>query len=253
MIFNSLLIRKNFDDWMLEATLNAVFEYNRPMGNIAGHLVSDVLQAWLVGFGDELHSVIDRAVIWLQKAIVEDEDFGTSRDFHRLTLHWSAALGLWMRDGELDVSSWSRACQFCALSMTDSDVYSKSQISRDGLDDFMALCILAGEYGLAIAEFEKFYGPKQVSLTRVLRPREFAYALCLYKIGHDVGRSMLIDAGRKLLKANLEEHWMGAGQYRRAATWLLIVHLEDCRNCPPRELICKAYDDMPNVVRPVFV
>jgi hypothetical protein len=106
-------------------------------------------------------------VIWLQKALVEDEDFGTSRDFHRLTLHWSVALGLWMRDGELDVSSWSRACQFCALSMTDSDVYSKSQISRDGLDDFMALCILAGEYGLAIAEFEKYYGPKQVSLKLV--------------------------------------------------------------------------------------
>jgi hypothetical protein len=31
----------------------------------------------------------------------------------------------------------------------------------------MALCILAGEYGLAIAEFEKYYGPKQVSLKLV--------------------------------------------------------------------------------------
>ena len=253
MIFNPILIRKNLDDWMLEATLNARFEDNRPMGNIAGHLISDVLQAWLVGFGDELHPVVDRAVIWLQKAIVEDEDFGTSRDFHRLTLHWSVALGLWMRDGQLDLASWKKACQFCGLSMGDSDVYSKSQISREALDDFMALCILAGEYDLAIAEFEKYYGPKQVSMKRVLRPREFAYALCLYKTSRSNDRDVLMDAGRKLLKDNLEEHWIGAGQYRRAATWLLIVHLEDGCNSPPREIICKAYDDMPNVMRPVFV
>lgn len=253
MIFNPLLMRKNFDDWMFEATLNATFENNRPMGNIAGHLISDVLQAWLVGYGDELHSVIERALIWLEKAIVEDEDFGTSHDFHRLTLYWSVALALWMRDGQLDVASWSKARQFCGLSMIDPDVYSKSQVSRDGLDDFMALCILAGEYDVARAEFEKYYGAKQVSLKRALRPREFAYLLCLHKTGSNTDRDMLIDAGRKLLKANLEEDWIGAGQYRRAATWLLIVHLEDCNNCSPRELICKAYEDMPNVVRPVFV
>lgn len=252
MIFNPLLMRKNFDDWMLEATLNAVFEDKRPMGNIAGHLINDVLQGWLVGFGNDLFPVIDRALVWLQRAIVEDEDFGTSRDFHRLTLHWSAALGSWMQNGQVNMTSWSAARHFCGLSMTDTNVYSKSQASRDALDNFMALCILAGEFDIAIAKFEEYYGEKPISLRRSLQPREFAYAFCQHRIGNDVDRVALMDAGRKLLKSNLEQHWIGEGQYRRAATWLLIMHLDDCSNCQPRELICKAYDDMPNVVRPEF-
>jgi hypothetical protein len=249
MIFNPLLMRKNFDDWMLEATLHAVFENERPMGNVAAHLVNDILQGWLVGFGDELNPVINRALLWLEHAIVEDEDFGTSRNFHRLTLHWAAAVCKWMKTAQLDVNSWKEAREFCGLSMAEPDVYSTSQVSRDALDDFMALCILAGEYDIAKEEFEKYYGVKTVSLKRTLRPREFAYSLCLQQHGDETDLLMLMDAGRKVLKANLEERWLGAGQFIRAATWLIIVHSQDCQKHLPRALIYKAYDDMPNVSR----
>ena len=54
---------------------------------------------------------------------------------------------------------------------------------------------------------------------------EFRCALCLQKLGRArFGENDLSEAGQRMLRANLEETWLGDGQYERAATWLKIVY-----------------------------
>ena len=56
-----------------------------------------------------------------------------------------------------------------------------------------------------------------------------------------------------MLQANLEETWLGAGQYTRAATWLKIVYWDRDQTLAPLATILKAYDNMPNVPLPDFM
>ena len=56
-----------------------------------------------------------------------------------------------------------------------------------------------------------------------------------------------------MLQANLEEAWLGGGQFLRAATWLKIVYRHYDKSLTPLEVVLKAYDNMPNVPRPDFV
>ena len=87
----------------------------------------------------------------------------------------------------------------------------------------------------------------------MLKPREFGYALCLHRARSQFEEEELFEAGRRMLQANLEETWIGAGQNMRAATWLKIVYWHHDESLTPLQVILKAYDNMPNVIRPDFV
>lgn len=133
--------------------------------------------------------------------------------------------------------------------------YSSSQIIRDGLlDDFMAFAFQAGKFEQGISEYEKHLVPKVPSLKKALKPRDFAYALCLHRAGrHIFDEADLLSSGRKMLQAHLQETWLGHGQYLRAATWLKIVYWRHDPSLTPLQTVLKAYDDMPKVPRPDFV
>lgn len=133
--------------------------------------------------------------------------------------------------------------------------YSSSQIVRDGLlDDFMAFAFQAGQFEQGIVEYEKHLVPKVPSLKKALKPRDFAYALCLHRAGrHIFDEPDLLSSGRKMLQAHLQETWLGRGQYLRAATWLKIVYWHHAPSMTPLQTVLKAYDDMPKVPRPDFV
>lgn len=94
---------------------------------------------------------------------------------------------------------------------------------------------------------------RPISLKKVLKPREFGYALCLHRARGQFDEEELFEAGRRMLQANLEETWIGAGQNMRAATWLKIVYWHRDESLTPLQVILKAYDNMPNVIRPDFV
>ncbi len=59
-------------------------------------------------------------------------------------------------------------------------------------------------------------------------------------------------AAHKTLAARLDERWLGAGQYIRAATWLAAIYKFHQPGLSPLETLLRAYDDMPKVVRPAF-
>ena len=248
--FNPIPFRKNFEEWALEAAITSAYNSADPMGNIAAAELEEVICGWLVGITHEFIPVIPRLIEWLDRRIFEDEEFGQNREFHRLTMHWARALGLWMRDNVNDRSAWDRARINAKASMV-LGVWSKNDMATLALDDYLALCYQAEQDSEAITAYEACYGNKPISLKKVLKPREFAYALCLQRTGQPFDKNALLEAGRKMLRANLEENWLGGGQYARAATWLKIVYWHLDPTLTPVQTVHKAYDDMPNVPRPV--
>jgi len=140
------------------------------------------------------------------------------------------------------------------------------EVVRSGLDDYLAFCFLSGYedegFEAGVEMYERWTGKKDVELSGTLKPREFALALCLYFTGQrKFDDDSLHRAGRRMLQANLQGEWLGNGQYIRAATWLYIVHrFRDLYDAPaddppptPRQVILKAYEDMPKVPKPDFV
>ncbi|MGA4215304.1 hypothetical protein ACI2UO_26255 [Ralstonia nicotianae] len=252
-----------------------------PMGNFAAFDIEDVVSAWLVGLNNEVTVVIPRSLEWLDSAIESGEEnrFGPLPCIHRVTLHAAKAMGIWMRDNRNDELTWLIAQTAQAEYMQTGYVkvlgpdkfdyelqrfvpqevhglpYSSSQIVRDGLlDDFMAFAFQAGQFEQGIVEYEKHLVPKVPSLKKALKPRDFAYALCLHRAGrHIFDEPDLLSSGRKMLQAHLQETWLGRGQYLRAATWLKIVYWHHAPSMTPLQTVLKAYDDMPKVPRPDFV
>ncbi len=268
-------------DGTIAHALHTEFDPTRPMGNFAVHDISDVIRAWLVCHEKQMAPVLPRVLQWLDKAIEgkEEERFGSLPCSHRKALHWAKALGEWMHGKRNDAVSWKIAqdaeIEYMRTGFTKvfgvdkfdyklqrfvpQEIkglpYSSRRLLIDGtLDDFMAFSLQAGQYDTAVEEYERHLKPKNPSLKATLKPRAFAYALCLKKLGRArFGEDDLLEAGRRMLGANLEETWLGAGQYARAATWLKIVYWDSDRTLTPLETILKAYDNMPNVPLPDFM
>ncbi len=268
-------------DGTIAHRLRTEFDPARPMGNFAVHDIREVICAWLVRHEKQIASVLPRALEWLDKAIEgkEEERFGSLPCSHRKTLHWAKALGQWMHGKGNDEASWKIAqdaeieymrtgfTKVLGVDKFDYKLqrfvpqeikglpYSSRRLLIDGtLDDFMAFSLQAGQYDTAVEEYERHLKPKNPSLKTALKPRAFAYALCLKKLGRArFGEDELLEAGRRMLQANLEETWLGAGQYTRAATWLKIVYWDRDQTLAPLATILKAYDNMPNVPLPDFM
>ncbi|WP_280808582.1 hypothetical protein [Variovorax boronicumulans] len=239
------------------------------------------ISGWLVGLHLEFHPGISRWLGWLDQGIEggEENRLGTIPSWHRKTLYWAKAIGGWMHDGTNDQASWKAAQdaslehmqigftkvlgpdkfdfelqRFVPQEMTGLPYSSKMILSDGLLDDFMAFSFQAEEYEAGIQEYEKHLAPSIPSLKKTLKPRELAYALCLERAGRThFDKDDLLGAGRKMLQSNLQENWLGGGQYIRAATWLKIVYLHNDESLTPLQTILRAYDSMPKVVRPDFL
>jgi hypothetical protein len=107
LIFDPVVARSNgLNNDMLSFLLNTQYDSKRPMGNVAKGHISTIIKAWLVGLYKEVAPVLPRAIGWLDRPIVDDEDFGADRNFHRAMLHWAKALGEWM-EGDRQATSLS--------------------------------------------------------------------------------------------------------------------------------------------------
>lgn len=260
MIFNPVHLRSQMlrtdsssTKSMLEYFLARTDEPDKAMGNLASWYLKDVIDLLLIGLHKEVAPMLPKIINWLTNAIAQDEDFGMHRNFHRYNLRSSLALAKWLQNGDAAVQDWEAARELALSNLTDN-VWPKNKIKTEGLDDYLSVCIQAEQYAAGIAEFEKYHGVKKVSLSGTLAPRTFGYAVCLHHAHQQFTPEALFKAGRKMLQANLEDHpWLGYGQYARAAMWLKNVYWHNNRTLTPLETILKAYNDMPNVIRPSFV
>lgn len=222
------------------------------MGNMAASYVDDIIKFWLIGLHNEVAPMLPKIIQWLTTAIEQGEDFGRFPHYNRYLYHSSFALAKWLQSGDAATQGWAATRELALANLTD-EVWGKSKIKTEGLDDYLSVCIQAEQYQAGIDGFEKYHGAKKISLKKTLSPREFGYALCLNEIKPQFAPDDLLAAGRKMLQANLEDHpWLGYGQYSRATQWLKIVYWNNNRTLTPLETILKAYDNMPNVARPSF-
>ncbi|MDO8768059.1 MAG: hypothetical protein Q7K57_05030 [Burkholderiaceae bacterium] len=210
----------------------------------------------------------------------EEDRLGESPDLHRHTLHKAKAMGQWMLNAQNDKASFEVALngldgyfQRGGVKVLGRDVFNyelqkfqpneirgipiskKEALDSFGgaLDDFMALAFQAEQYEAGIAKYESYCAATAPSLKKLLKPREFGYALCLHHARGQYTPSDLHAAGRKMLQAKLEDDWLGHGQSMRAATWLKVVYWHADPSLTPLETVLKAYDNMPQVARPTFV
>lgn len=245
-------------DNAVRRALGTEYDESRPMGNVAASTLGEVIRAWLVGYSAQIAPVIPRANQWLDQAIDVDEKFGVDVNFHRMTLHWARALGEWMETGGNAEGHWDSARIFEEAAWRfEKRPWPANEIIKLGLDDYLAFAYEGGEHNdgfeAGVEMYERWVGHQSISLKKVLKPKEFGYALCLYRARQQFDSESLFLAGRKMLRANLESTWLGPGQYLRAATWLKIVYELADAGLSPLEAILRAYDDMPNVPRPNFV
>lgn len=278
-IFDPIRRREVNIEGCLSYVLKTSFDSARPMGNVAYYNVQDVIEAWLVGLSKEIAPVLPRALEWIDLALENGEvnRFGPDPNAHKVTLNWAKAIGQWMYSGAPGSSHW--------LGHDDPGLWEKCRVHEEwrwrfegrpwptneivtyGLDDYLAFTIGAAnvskyEYGpyneiysAGIDMYERWTGKTgPVTLSGAMKPRDFGYALCLhYTAKQSFKEDELFDAGRRMLKANLQNIWLGGGQYIRAATWLKVVYGHLRGEQDPMRCILSAYDNMPKVAKPDFI
>lgn len=253
MLFEPTKTQKGFHEFLLNSMINKAYDDKSPMGNVAQFMVADTIKAWLVGLDKEVNQVLPRAIEWLDRAIFLDEDFGDHRNFHRLTLHWARAVGVWMLTSSIAPPDWELIRQYSDKALADGNAYTPNLIDRDRLDDYMAFCILARQYEVGIAEYEKYYGQREFSKRATLAARDVGYLICRQRLLQGIDEIELLSITRKMLQSKLEKDWIGRGQTIRAATWLLAVYECQVPRLTPLQTILLAYENMPRVNRPEFL
>jgi len=260
MIFHPLPQYQYYIDGGIEFVLGTEFSAAKPMGNIAASKLDDVIVASLLGLHAELAPIIPRVLEWLDYAIDGKEEMWESPSFHPMRLHWARALAKWMSFSANAEADWMEAMNLQKEDWSWGDKpLTPQKIIRERLDDYMAFAVQAGRYAEGIETYERLVGVKKITLGKALKPRDYAYALCLQQTQGKFNEDDLFEVGRRVLQANLEEEWLGRGQSIRAATWLKIVYWDrDLRAgrkpvLGPLQTILKAYDDMPNVPSPGFL
>ncbi|NEJ03337.1 hypothetical protein GR216_36050 [Rhizobium leguminosarum] len=243
---------------MLNFYLDTEYDNKLPMGNVARSHLNAAIELQLVGFRSEIEAIVHKANRWLENALAHDEKLGANQDLHRTLLHWARAIGTWLEDASNDEGHWDQARLYEEAAWRfEGRPWPRNEIVKSGLDDYMAFAYQSGEHDdgfeAGIDMYEHWIGEKPLSLKKVLKPYEFGYALCLHRARGQFDQNELFEAGRRMLQANLEQTWLGGGQYLRAATWLKIVYWDRDQALTPLETILKAYDNMPNVPRPDFV
>lgn len=261
MYFDPIKTRDSSLSFSLKYYQSKVFDPESPMGNVAKSTLNATIEMLLVGLHKEIYSVIPRCREWLDYAINNNEELGEEIDLHRTKLNWARAICEWLENGWDSPGHWEDARVYEEAAWRFSKrPWPRNEIISEGLDDYMAFAFQAAEpdegtegYEIAIDMYEHWIGEKPLSLKKLLKPREYAYALCLHYARDQFAKEELFEAGRKMLQANLEKTWLEGGQSIRAATWLKIVYWHNDRSLTPLETILKAYDNMPHVPKPDFI
>lgn len=269
--FDPRTSRSNFENFGINFLLSYELEEADPIGNIGVSQISRVIHAWMVGLQREVAPAFSKALAWIDRALENGEvnRFGADPNTHQVTLHWAKALGTWMLTGDDDWAEWdlTRCFEEARWRFPQRPWPTNEIVHGGGLDDYMAFTVGAAphakvEFGpeneiymAGIEMYERWTGRTgPIKLSGTPKPRDVGYALCRYNsCTQSFEKDELLLAARKMLRENLQEKWLGSGQYIRAATWLKIVHHQLGGVMDPLDCLLRAYDDMPDVARPDFV
>ena len=245
-------------------------EAGKPIGNYGVFEIPGIIKCVIFGLAGQAMPFASRANRWIDQGMAskEYEWFGASPAQHGHDLHNARALGAWLEENRLATDHWNEARRFLEAWWMGG-AWSPQHIRRYGLDVYMGLAVLGGrsdpsQHGLesfhaGIAMFEQTFTSRKVSFKKTLKPRELGYALCRHYLNGEFDRDEILQAGRRMLAANLtddkKDGWLENGQSDRAAMWLMLIYwypaFHNGETLPsPVDVLLKAYDDMPDVTRP---
>lgn len=212
--------------------------------------VRDIVYAWLVGLRSEFALVLDLAIMRLEEAIIDDEQFGQIQEFYRYQMNEALGLALWLRDGTNAVETSRRAMH----SNQEFLLLEKQTVTSGNmwLDAHMALCVQAGAFEDGIEAYRRYSRTGEPNFKRIFAVRNLCYALCLHHARGRFTAEELDRQGRTVLRRLLPE-WLACGHPVNAAILLKIVHWHRDPSLSPLATLIKAYDDMPGVTPPDFV
>lgn len=256
MLFDPVVDRsRSFDSDMVKFYLRDNYVPNQVYGNIAISEVSTAIHASLVGLHSEFKSSISRALHWLERSIDDNESFGFNQNQYRARLQWAKAVARWLKDGAIEEAIWDAACIEQEASWTFAKgPWSKSEIMRSGVEDYLAFACQGENPEAGVEMYERWFKGGRLSLSKIIQPKQLGYAICLKRVGRQgFDDEALHEAGKRVLRDNLQEKWFGGGQFIRGTTWLKIVYEFSPDKISPLETILRAYENMPLVSRPNFV
>jgi hypothetical protein len=223
------------------------------MGMASGSQISDFVYCGLLGLLDRVRPLIPLRIEWIDRTLLGSRFPAECSTFQRAEMLKAKALYHWLAgDNELALAAWPQARAAQELSLHEPGNYAKRDIDTDGLDDQMALCLLAGEYAGGIAAFQRGWPGKEPKVARVEAPRDWGYLACTNQLRPTLREDELLHAGQRMLRRWLDDPWLGRGQSARAAMWLKAVYWLPDRSLSPEHTLLKAYDDLPLVTRPAF-
>lgn len=223
MKFDEIAITKNMEEFTIAFVNEAKFSPDRPMGNVARSLVEFIVSAAFVGLFSDVQGSLDKCKKWLRDAIERGEDFGSAPQFHIYRLHEALGIANWLSGDMADGRVWKDALRAELRAAHGEHAYLPRDMKTLRLDQFMPVALLAGEHGLAKAEYEASVDAGTVSRGRAVPPRKFAYFIASHWEGLDEGREETFVWGRKVLAKNLDD-WISRGHYITAAKWVLFVY-----------------------------
>jgi len=249
MPFDPRIEREAFlhaDRALLRQLLDTEFKTWRPMGYLASTVLHKLVYCWLVGLHDEIAPVLPRVIGWLDHAIAARDgtreaarEAGTelpvepADDEPRglpINLHATRAMARWLYSGDAARDDWRGArCSQAGWHASLARGERRTSPGQVVLDDYLAWCVQAGDHATGIELIEsqlalRASAPAHAVLTRLPRPREFAYAICLHHVRGRFEPAELFEAGKRMLAGCLDEAWLATGESLRAAMWLKIVH-----------------------------
>lgn len=257
MIFNPVQLRENgFSDEMVQYFMATTYDASRPMGSVAVGKIEKCVYGVLVDCYEPVKPMLERALSWIDLSLDNGEIVGKNPHFYKSQLKVARGIAYWMINGFINEKEWDDARVFAEAAWRNGDrVWTRHEIvSEVALDDYMAYSWLAGpdHWEAGIEMYEHWMGEQaKLSLSGRLSPKKLAYAILLDATGRQsISCEKLFDAGRGVLRTNLQENWLGAGQGIRAATWLKIVYGLSKLELSPTQTILRAYDDMTDVASP---
>lgn len=260
MLFNPSRNRWAFspEGGMLSILVDRKADLNAPIGNFAAIDLLSIIAGWIGGYFYELSPALERALVWVNRAIESGEEFGDSPVYHMRVLHKSRAIIRWMLFEDPSKNDWQRACILDREDWNFDAPFKMDFGARLRYEDRLAFLLQAGEFDECENLYNHVSGLRIPRIKGTVDPGDYAY----FAFGAQKGKYTEIevkDAGIRLLKKYLESDWLGHGRSVTAAMWLKIILWDsDIRagrkpSLTPLETILKAYEYMPHVETPEFV
>lgn len=252
MVFDPKRKKEIFHEFKLNYMKNEIEEFDpkKPMGNMALHLLDDIISGFLVQLKAEVEVYLPTVHEWLDFSIsqIDSRNQVDENQFYRAQMFKGKALTCWMSNNINEKNYWEKARLIWSdFDNSNRNIYAKSKFKTEFLDDYIQLCLQSEAYQEGINRFEKYYGKKEISINKKMTAREYGYLLCLNYLEPKYRNDKLVQLGQKMLTQYMREPWLRMGLYSYSAIWLKIIYWDKKITLNQFDTIMKAYESLPNI------